>query len=164
MPRGSRLEQGTSPFWFTYVLLNMKCEVWFTIKYVIAVLTWGCFGIIFTFVNMMKFAILSCIFIFTFVDMMKFDPTKWNVNFVSLSCIFIFTLSIWWNLIVLKWWMQLLQENCVTQSVFSTLHNANNTKTSDGTNQKVSLQSKGFSPLKGFLSIQKVSPHRFLPT
>ena len=40
--------------------------------------------------------------------------------------------------------MQLLQENCVTQSVLSTLHNANNTKTSDGTNQKVSLQSKSF--------------------
>ena len=40
--------------------------------------------------------------------------------------------------------MQLLQENCVTQSVFSTLHNANNTKTSTGTNRKVSLQSKSF--------------------
>ena len=45
------------------------------------------------------------------------------------------------------------------RTVFSTLHNANNTKTSTGTNQKVSLQSKGFSPIERFLSIKRVSLH-----
>ena len=48
-------------------------------------------------------------------------------------------------------------------ALFSTLHNANNTKTSTGTDRKVSLQSKGFSPIERFLSNWKVSPHWFLP-
>ena len=78
-------------------------------------MTWGCFGIIFTFVNMMKFAILSCIFIFTFVDMMKFDPTKWNVNFVSLSCIFIFTFVEIMKFDPTKWNVKfVILFNCVT--------------------------------------------------
>ena len=46
--------------------------------------------------------------------------------------------------------ISLFCENCsyCKRTVFSTLHNANNTKTSTGTNRKVSLQSKGFSPIE----------------
>ena len=69
---------------------------------------------------------------FTFVDNMKADPTR-----IIFNCVTLYD-----ELKQISFW----SDECsyCKRTVFSTLHNANNTKTSTGTNRKVSLQSKSF--------------------